>query len=150
MNRRDCSGDSCRRTSVWVALVVFVSVCISAPAGQAAHVTINEDGVLLIDGRKILPIGFTGGPPPGGRTPDGKSAFEEIRAAGGTFFRTGPQGGDSWNEATLAQEQIQMDAAARHGLYCWPRLENLSSLREDDVCEERSWRRYAAARSDFQ
>src|SRR5512143_1681937 len=98
--------------------------------GKAAHVTLNQDGVLLIDGRKILPIGFTGGPPPDGHTPEGKPAFEEIRGAGGTFFRTGLQGGSSWNEDTIAQEQVWMDAAARHGLYYWPRLEKLSSLQE--------------------
>ena len=68
MGRRDWAGGSCRRMGVLVTL--------------------------LIDGRKILPIGFTGGPPPDGRTPEGKPAFEEIRDAGGTFFRTGLQEGD--------------------------------------------------------
>jgi len=79
---------------VLVTLLIYASACAFATAGRAAHVTLNEDGVLLIDGRKILPIGFTGGPPPDGRTPEGKPAFEEIRDAGGTFFRTGLQEGD--------------------------------------------------------
>jgi hypothetical protein len=98
-------------------LLIFALACACATAGKAAQVTLNEDGVLLIDGRKVLPIGFTGGPPPDGRTPEGKPAFEEIREAGGTFFRTGLQGGNSWKEDTIAQEQIWMDAAARYGLF---------------------------------
>jgi hypothetical protein len=84
-----------------VTLLIYASACPGAPAGKAAHVTLNEDGVLLIDGRKILPIGFTGGPPPDGRTPEGKPAFEEICEAGGTFFRTGLQEGDRDNELLL-------------------------------------------------
>ncbi len=117
-------------------VLAFLLTCSFASVGQTAHVTLNADGVLLIDGRKVLPIGFTGGPPPDGKTPEGKPAFEEIREAGGTFFRTGLQGGNSWNEDTIAQEQIIMDAAARSGLYCWPRLEKLSSLEEDDRLKE--------------
>ncbi|MCU0915960.1 MAG: hypothetical protein MUC88_15570 [Planctomycetes bacterium] len=118
-----------------VLATLFVTA-LTAACSQAAHVSTNADGVLLIDGRKVLPIGFTSGPPPEGRTPDGRPAFEEIRAAGGTFFRTGLMGSSSWNEATIAQEQVWMDAAARYGLYCWPRLEKLSSLEEGDTRKE--------------
>jgi hypothetical protein len=117
-------------------MVAFVAVAGSATATKAAHVTLNADGVLLIDGRRILPIGFTGGPPPDGKTPEGNAAFEEVRDAGGTFFRTGLLSGQAWNDATLAQEQIMMDAAARYGLYCWPRLEKLSSLEEGNRAKE--------------
>jgi hypothetical protein len=121
---------------VSATLFVLALICGLAAGGKAAHVTLNEDGVLLIDGRKILPIGFTGGPPPDGVTPEGKPAFAEIRTAGGTFFRTGQQASSSWNEDTTAQEQIMMDAAARYGLYCWPRLGKLSSLEEGNSPKE--------------
>ncbi len=136
MGRRDWLGGFYRPMTWSALLLILAAARVDATGGRAAHVTLNEDGVLLIDGRKILPIGFTGGPPPEGRTPEGKPAFEEIRDAGGTFFRTGPQGGSSWNEDTIAQEQIWMDAAARWGLYCWPRLEKLSSLQEGDHAKE--------------
>lgn len=136
MGRRDWAGGFCRPLGVSATLLIFAAACTFATGGKAAHVTLNEDGVLLIDGRKILPIGFTGGPPPDGRTPEGKPAFEEIREAGGTFFRTGLQASNSWNEGTIAQEQVWMDAAARYGLYCWPRLEKLSSLQEGDRAKE--------------
>ncbi len=136
MDRRNRVLSSRGLMGVSAFFLAVVSICTPGAIAKAAHVTINADGVLEIDGRKILPIGFTGGPPPDGRTPDGKSAFEEIREAGGTFFRTGPMGGESWNDATIAQEQIMMDAAARHELYCWPRLEKLSSLQEDNSPRE--------------
>jgi len=136
MGQKNRAFSSCHRVGVPAILLILASACTFATAGQAAHVTINGDGVLLIDGRKILPIGFTGGPPPDGRTPEGKPAFEEIRAAGGTFFRTGLQANNTWNDDTIAQEQILMDAAARYGLYCWPRLEKLSSLEKDDRPKE--------------
>ncbi len=128
---------TCHARRVSVILCILAWACTSAPVAQAARVTLNADGVLLIDGRKILPIGFTGGPPPDGKTPEGKPAFEEIRDAGGTFFRTGLTADNSWNDGTaIAQEQIWMDAAAHYGLYCWPRLERLSSLEENDRPKE--------------
>ncbi len=136
MNPRNRTFGSCGPMGVTAFLLAVASIFAFSTTGEAARVTINADGVLEIDGRKILPIGFTGGPPPDGRTPDGKSALEEIREAGGTFFRTGLMGGDSWDDATIAQEQIMMDAAARHGLYCWPRLEKLCSLEKDDSPKE--------------
>ena len=136
MGWRDWVGGSCRSMGMSAFLLIFAA-CACATVGNAARVTLNEDGVLLIDGRKVLPIGFTGGPPPDGRTPEGKPAFEEIRDAGGTFFRTGLTADNSWTDGTaLAQEQIWMDAVARYGLYCWPRLEKLSSLEEGDRTKE--------------
>lgn len=99
-------------------------------------VTINEDGVLVVNGSKILPIGFSNGPPPGGRTPDGRHAFEEIKDAGGTFFRTGTILNYPWDDRTVESEQIWMDTAARYGLYCWPRLRELSSLEEGNTRKE--------------
>ncbi len=109
------------------------SVCF---AQGPSVVTINPDGVLVVNGRKILPIGFSNGPPPDGRTPDGRSAFEEIKDAGGTFFRSGLRGTDKWNQAAIEREQILMDATARYGLYCWPRLGKLSSLDAGDTKKE--------------
>lgn len=116
----------------WV--VITSSPC---PAQRPSAVTINQDGVLVVNGRKILPIGFSNGPPPDGRTPDGRAAFLEIEEAGGTFFRTGVRGDEKWGPAIIEQEQVQMDAAARYGLYCWPRLRELSSLEPGNTQKER-------------
>ncbi len=137
MGRRNDSFSLRHTRGILAILLTLAAISSFEAVGKAAHVTINVDGVLLIDGRKILPIGFTGGPPPDGKTPEGKPAFEEIRDAGGTFFRTGLTTDNSWNDGTaLAQEQIWMDTAARYGLYCWPRLEKLSSLEENDRSKE--------------
>ena len=128
--------DSWHPWTVAAIVLVLAGTCASINAAGGTHVILNEDGVLLIDGRKVLPIGFTGGPPLDGKTPEGKPAFAEIRDAGGTFFRTGPLSDQTWNEATIAREQVLMDAAARYGLYCWPHLKELSSLQEGDHAKE--------------
>jgi hypothetical protein len=96
----------------------------------ASRATINSDLVLVIDGRKVFPIGFTMPPPPDGRTPAGKNAIEELADAGATFLRTGAQVGD-WDEATMQREQKYLDAAARYGLHCMPYLRELSAVDSD-------------------
>jgi hypothetical protein len=115
------------------SVTTISSVCF---AQGPSVVTINPDGVLVVNGRKVLPIGFSNGPPPDGRTPDGRPAFLEIKDAGGTFFRSGLRGTDKWNQAAIEREQILMDTAVRYGLYCWPRLGELSSLEENNTKKE--------------
>ena len=127
--------------------VLFVTVLMSmlSPGRSLSQVTINEDGVLLVNGKKVLPIGFSNGPPPDGRTPDGRSAYAEIKAAGGTFFRTGVMGGDKWDQKTIEREHRVLDTAARHGLYCWLRLRELSSLEANNTEKEipyRGWEHF--------
>lgn len=122
-----------RLLAILLPVMIISSLC---PGQRPSVVTINPDGVLVVNGRKILPIGFSNGPPPDGRTPDGRAAFSEIKDAGGTFFRTGVRGNDRWSQAAIEQEQVLMDAAAQYGLYCWPRLHELSSLEEKNTRKE--------------
>ena len=125
-----------------LALLLTVATASSlCPALEASRVTINQDGVLVVNGKKILPIGFSNGPPPDGRTSDGRPAYQEIKEAGGTFFRTGVRGDEKWSPAVIEQEQVRMDAAARYGLYCWPRLRELSSLELGNTQKELLLRR---------
>ncbi len=128
MDYRSSAFGRWRFTVLLVIVFIIALSQLSVAAGKI--VTLNEDGVLLIDGKKILPIGFTCGPPPDGRAPDGRHAFDELREAGGTFFRTGGLGFAPWDDEMIAAEQIMMDAAAEHGMYCWPRLRQLSSLEQ--------------------
>jgi len=123
--------------------VLFVVLAVSslAAAQKKPRVTINQDGVLVVNGEKVLPIGFSNGPQPGARTPDGRYAFEEIKDAGGTFFRTGVTGNENWDEETIKKEQVWMDSTAQFGLYCWPRLRELSSLEEGNEKKELMLRR---------
>jgi hypothetical protein len=64
----------------------------------------NADGVLLIDGKKVFPIGFTMPPPPDGTAPNGKNAIEELRDAGATFLRTGAQSKAEGYEVAVAEK----------------------------------------------
>lgn len=126
---------------LFAASLVILGSASQVRAQGAPGVTINEDGVLVVNGRKILPIGFSNGPPTNGRTPGGRHAFAEIKDGGGTFFRTGMMHGKPWNDQLIESEQVWMDTAARYGLYCWPRLGKLSSLEAGDVRKERMLRR---------
>ena len=114
---------------------------MTIPAGSFAQpkpptlVTINADQVLEINGVKVFPIGFTMPPPFDGLTPEGKSGLQELADAGGTFMRTGTSGGD-WTPATVEREQQWMDAAAAHGMYCWPFLRELGSIGTNDTRHE--------------
>ena len=119
-----------------MALLVVAGASSRTWAQRTSRVTVNEDGVLVVNGEKILPIGFSNGPPPAGRTPESKHAFAEIKDAGGTFFRTGTRGSNPWNQKTIESEQVLMDTAAQYGLCCWPRLRELSSLEAGNTEKE--------------
>ena len=70
----------------WLFLLFAMGVGL-----QANQATLNADGVLEIDGKKIFVIGFTAAPQPDGKTPSGKDAFAELADAGATFVRAGPE-----------------------------------------------------------
>jgi hypothetical protein len=96
-------------------------------ASAGHRVVVNEDGVLVIDGRKVFPIAFTMPPPAGGRTPGGREALGELHDAGANFLRTGVIGG-AWDDAALEREQQYLDAAARNGMYCLVGLREASAI----------------------
>jgi hypothetical protein len=96
----------------------------SQPGIAASRATINSDQVLVIDGQKVFPIGFTLPPPPEGKTPEGKNAIAELADAGATFLRTGGE----WTDANLEREQKYLDAAARYGMHCLPYLRESAIL----------------------
>lgn len=98
--------------------LISILLLASATAYAASHVSINPDQVLVIDGKKAFPIGFTMPPPPDGKAPNGKNAIEELHDAGATFLRTGVMGGP-WNDEAIAQEKKFQDAAAKYGMHCW-------------------------------
>jgi hypothetical protein len=118
------------RTPPLPALGFFLALLFPVITSAASRATINSDLVLVIDGRKVFPIGFTMPPPPDGATPAGKNAIQELADAGATFLRTGAQGGD-WDEATFQREQKYLDAAARYGLHCMPYLREHSAIDSD-------------------
>ncbi len=119
-----------------LTLALMASAAAGDPASNSpARVTLNPDHVLLINGEKVFPIGFTMPPPFDGQTPEGKNGLRELADAGGTFMRTGASGGD-WTRATVEREQQWLDAAAAHGMYCWPFLRELGSIGPNDAKRE--------------
>jgi len=92
-------------------------------------VAIDPTGSVVIDGQKVFPIGLSEAPAPDGQTPDGRNAWAEVASAGVNFVRSGLR---EWNlpqiDAQIAAERARMDAAASHGMFCWPRLGNAGNL----------------------
>lgn len=97
------------------------SFLVAAGCGFGAVVTINSDNVFLIDGRPVFPLGFTTGPPPGGKTPGGLDAYAELMKNGAVFQRC--IGRDP------AQLDVLMDAAAKSGLLCAVYLPDLGVIK---------------------
>lgn len=123
------------RVALAAILACLPFAAMPARAGQGVRVTINTDHVLEINGERVFPIGFTMPPPFDGQTPEGRNGLQELADAGGTFMRTGASGGD-WTPATIEREQQWLDAAAKHGMYCWPFLRELASIGPNDTRRE--------------
>jgi len=122
--------------AAWVSAAVVVGQPVQAASRAGTVVTINTNLVLVVDGEKVFPIGFTTGPPPDGKTPEGKNGMRELADAGGMFMRTGSSGGRKWDEQALTQQEKWMDAAAENGMYCWPFLHELASVGPQDTKRE--------------
>jgi hypothetical protein len=114
-------------------LVLFFGPDVRAV--DARKVTINADQVLVIDGKKVFPIGFTMPPPPDGKTPQTRGAIEELHDAGANFLRTGVMG-TAWDDAAVELEQKYHDAAARFGMHCLVNLRELGNIGPDDTAKE--------------
>jgi len=84
-------------------ILILTLALITASVALATKSTINPDGVLEIDGKKIFVIGFTAAPPADGKTPTGKDAFAELADAGATFVRFGPE--QAWSDARLSKNK---------------------------------------------
>ena len=92
-------------------------------------VTIDPTGVLVIDGKKVFPLGLSNPPPLGKQAPNGKEGLQEVASAGANFIRTGR---GKWTRAGIANEiSDELDlqnAAADHGLHCWLYLGEVPDL----------------------
>ena len=86
-------------------------------------------GALRIGGKSVFPIGVALPPPLGAKAPSGRNGMAELASAGVVFMRTGiPDWSGEFVEGQIARERQRHDAAARHGLYCWPWLGGLANL----------------------
>src|SRR5688572_6594649 len=135
------------RAAGTLGLFVLLAATTPSRAEAASHVAINEDMVLVIDGRKVFPIGFTMPPPPDALAPNGKNGIAELSDAGATFLRTGVMGG-AWDEEAIARERKWQDAAAKCGMHCWVFLRELGSIDAKDSKRETMLRKVVTAFKD--
>jgi hypothetical protein len=105
---------------------------------QAAKITFDEAGALVVDGQKVFPINLTVIPSPEAKVPNGKPAYEEFRDGGALFMRTG---GPKWDEKTLETELEYQQAAAKCGMRCCPWLGwDLCNIKPGDTKKEQQLR----------
>jgi len=124
-----------------VSKLLYIKLCLgfllawNASSGLLAQtasvVTVNADMALVINGRKVFPIGFSPGPPTYGTTPWGKDALQELRDAGGLLVRM-VQTAD-WDSQVIADQQAILEWAAQHGMYVWLNLRELSQFPSTDT-----------------
>ena len=117
---------------ILVMSLVMVLACSALAQEQPAQrsgakVSADEDGVLVVDGKKVFPIAVTMPPPLGSKAPSGRDAWQELYDGGVRFLRTGPFD-EAWNEQHIEQELRRMDHAARIGLRTMPYLREMASI----------------------
>src|SRR3954463_15123518 len=66
------------------------ALLLVASAAAATTITFDPSGTMSIDGKPTFVISFTMAPPPDGKTPNGKHAYDELREAGGNYMRVPP------------------------------------------------------------
>src|SRR6185436_7598889 len=121
------------------ALTITILIALVIPhnlLAQPTKVTIDENLVTVINGKKIFTIGFTLPPAPNARAWNGKPAYKELRDAGAVFMRTGPSGSREWDDEWIAREKAFQAAAANAGMYCLPWLNELSAIEPGDKKSE--------------
>jgi hypothetical protein len=95
------------------------SLRAAAPLTKPANITLDQAGVLVVDGEKRFPINLTVVPGPEAKAPNGRPAYAEFADCGIMFMRSGaPQ----WNEQEIANEKRKQAAAAEGGMRCCPWL----------------------------
>jgi hypothetical protein len=79
-------------------------------------------GNLLVDGKRVFPLGLSDPPPVDSTAPNGKPAWAEVASGGANFARNYTV----WTSAAAAEQIIslgrQLDAAAQHGMQLWVAL----------------------------
>jgi hypothetical protein len=101
--------------------IVYLLLLPMTLLGQA-KVRILETGVSEINGKQVFGISVAVVPPPEGKTPDGKSAWQEFADAGVNLARIVPaQDGQSygWTDKGYAVAREYLDALASARLHGW-------------------------------
>ncbi len=107
-------------TRVCLILACFSSLALAADA--PTKVTIDSDALVVINGKKMFPISVAVLPPADGKTPEGKSAWQEFADGGVNLARIVPSAnGESygWNDQGYKVARDYLDALAPAHLYSW-------------------------------
>src|SRR4051794_19072601 len=108
---------------------LLIALTCAVARGAGTKVTLDENGVMEIDGRKTFVVSFSLPPPPGGKTPEGKDAFAELKDAGANFMRIRPMTGpEDYTEAGIRTIGTSLDSAAGAGMHCWVTLGKLPAI----------------------
>ena len=134
----------------WRKIFGLMAVCMTG-IGFAAHasaaeaftkpakITLDDAGVLVVDGKKVFPINLTVVPGPDAKAPSGKHAYAEFADSGVMFMRTG---GKDWNDQMIEREKATQAAAAANGLRCAPWLGwDLANFNPGDAKKEQQLKR---------
>ena len=113
---------------------------VGCSAFATTKVTIDAANNLVIDGKTVFPISVAVLPPVDGKTPSGKSAWQEFHEAGVNFARVAP--GDYWDKHGWNPEGLRvagqyMDQLAAAKIYAWMTLgDELSYVKPDNARQQ--------------
>lgn len=122
-----------------LAFVLFAASLIAVAA--PSKVSLDENGVMIIDGKKTFVFSVSLPPKPGEKTPEGRDGLAELKDAGVNFMRIGPtiNNGEhkQWDEEALRSIGPWLDAAAQQGLHCWVTLGPIPTIKGKDSKNEK-------------
>ncbi|HWB53191.1 MAG TPA: hypothetical protein VG722_03330, partial [Tepidisphaeraceae bacterium] len=120
---------------IWCAAAY---ICLTTSVALATKVTFDSSGVLELDGKKTFVFSVSLPPPPGGKTPEGKDGFAQLKEDGVDFVRICPVTGvHDYTEAGIRSMRAWLDDAAEHGMHCWVTLGKLPAIRKPNSSNER-------------
>src|SRR5690242_6906682 len=106
-------------------LSLFLAMAIASQVAAQSKVTINSDQVLVINGRKVFPVGVMFPPAPGTKTPTGKWSWQELKDAGVLTARSGIN--STWDSTGINYLKTYADQCAKYGMYCEMALRDLGN-----------------------
>jgi hypothetical protein len=107
---------------------LLVSMFVSS-ASAGTKVTLDENGVLEIDGKKTFVFSVSLPPMPGAKSPSGRDGLTEIHDAGVNFSRIRPVTAvQDYTEAGIRSIGTWLDAANKAGIHCWVTLGHLPAV----------------------
>ncbi|MGZ4988851.1 MAG: hypothetical protein ACXWBP_12450, partial [Limisphaerales bacterium] len=122
-----------------VAFALFAAAFLTV--ASPSKVSLDENGVTVIDGKQTFVFSVSLPPKPGDKTPEGRDGLAELKNSGVNFMRIGPPANtgehQQWDEAALRSIGPWLDAAANQGLHCWVTLGPIPTIKGKDSKNEK-------------